>query len=167
VYPREPQNCGPSSLSSPLARCKLSRMNRAFLSVCTVTVTVASLFMIDQSLAQNAGGGDTKPDGVVLTELSRPSYPPLARQTRISGDVDLMLSIRPNGSLESAVVISGHPLLAQTALDSAQHTRFECRKCSETVNLGWYTRFNSRRIAPVLRRRMARRKVSQASKFPA
>jgi hypothetical protein len=44
-----------------------------------------------------------------------------------------MLSIRPDGSLESAVVISGYPLLAQTALDNAQHTRFECRKCSETV----------------------------------
>jgi TonB family protein len=108
-------------------------MNRSFLSVCTFSVTVASLFMIDQSLAQNAGSGDTKPEGVVLTELSRPSYPPLARQTRISGDVNLMLSIRPDGSLESAVVISGHPLLAQTALDSAQDTRFECRKCSETV----------------------------------
>jgi hypothetical protein len=44
-----------------------------------------------------------------------------------------MLSIRQDGSLESAVVIRGHPLLAQTALDSAKHTRFECRKCSETV----------------------------------
>jgi len=108
-------------------------MNRSFLSVCTFAVTVASLFMIDQSLAQNAVSGDTKPEGVVLTELSRPSYPPLAQQTGLSGDVDLMLSIRQDGSLESAVVISGHPLLAQTALDSAQHTRFECRKCSETV----------------------------------
>lgn len=108
-------------------------MKRSFLSACTFTLSVASLFMTDQSLAQNPGRSDTKPGGVVLTELSRPSYPPLARQTRISGDVELMLSIRPDGSLESAVVISGHPLLAQTALDSAQHTRFECRKCSETV----------------------------------
>jgi TonB family protein len=108
-------------------------MNRSFLSVCTFSVTVASSFMIDQSLAQNAGSGDTKSEGVVLTELSRPSYPPLARQTRLSGDVDLMLSIRQDGSLESAVVISGHPLLAQTALNSAQHTRFECWKCSESM----------------------------------
>jgi hypothetical protein len=47
--------------------------------------------------------------------------------------VDLMLRIRQGGDIESAVVISGHPLLAQTALDSAQHSRFECRRCSETV----------------------------------
>lgn len=122
-----------ASISSPLFRCKLSRMNRAFLSVCTLAVTAASLLVIDQSLAQNAVSSDVQPEAVVLTELSRPSYPPLARQTRISGDVDLMLRIRQDGSIESAVVTSGHPLLAQTALDSAQHSHFECRKCSETV----------------------------------
>jgi hypothetical protein len=120
------------SLSSPLFRCKLSRMNRPFLSVCTFAVTVASLFMIGQSLAQNAVSGDGQPEGVALTELSRPSYPPLARQTRISGDVDLMLRIRQDGSIESMAVISGHPLLAPTALASAQKSRYECKKCSET-----------------------------------
>jgi hypothetical protein len=89
--------------------------------------------MIDRFLAQSAASGDVQLEGVVLTELSRPFYPPLARQVRISGDVDLMLRIRQDGSIESVAIISGHPLLAQTALDSAQHSRFECRKCSETV----------------------------------
>jgi TonB family protein len=121
-----------SPLSPPLFRCKLSRMNR-FLSTCAFAATVASLFMIDQSLGQNAVSSDVQPAGVVLTVLSRPTYPPLARQARISGDVDLMLRIRQDGSVESAVVVSGHPLLAQTAIDSAQHSRFECRKCSETL----------------------------------
>jgi TonB family protein len=107
-------------------------MNR-FLSTCAFAATVASLFMIDQSLGQNAVSSDVQPAGVVLTVLSRPTYPPLARQARISGDVDLMLRIRQDGSVESAVVVSGHPLLAQTAIDSAQHSRFECRKCSETL----------------------------------
>ena len=73
------------------------------------------------------------PESVVLTVLSRPTYPPLARQARISGDVELVLRIRQDGSIESAGVVSGHPLLAQTAMDSAQHSRFERRKCSETV----------------------------------
>jgi len=108
-------------------------MNRSFVWVCTVAVTLALLLMADKSLAQNAVNGDVLPDGAVLTELFRPSYPLLARQTRISGSVDLMLRIRQDGSIESAAVVSGHPLLAQTALDSAQHSRFECRKCSETV----------------------------------
>ena len=107
-------------------------MNR-FLSICAFAATVASFFVIDQSLAQNAVGSDVQPEGVVLTVLSRPTYPPLARQARISGDVDLMLRIRQDGSIGSAVVVSGHPLLAQNAIDSAQRSRFECRKCSETL----------------------------------
>lgn len=108
-------------------------MNRPFSSVCTFAATVASLLMIGQSFAQNAVSGDVQPVGPVLTELSRPSYPPLARQTRISGEVVLVLGVRQDGSIESAVVISGHPLLTRTALDSAQHSHFECRKCSDTV----------------------------------
>ena len=108
-------------------------MNRFFLSVCAFAVTVASLLVIDQSFAQNAGSADVQPESVVLTELSRLSYPPLARQTRITGEVDLMLGIRRDGSIESAEVTSGHPLLAQTALDGAKRSRFECKKCSEAV----------------------------------
>jgi len=104
-----------------------------FLSICAFAATVASFFIIDQSLAQDAVGNDVQPEGVVLTVLSRPTYPPLARQARISGDVELMLRIRQDGSIESAVVVSGHPLLAQSAIDSAQHSRFECRICSETL----------------------------------
>ena len=101
--------------------------------ICACAATVASLFIIDQSLAQNAVRSSVQQDGVVLTVLSQPTYPPLARQARISGDVILLLRIRRDGSIESAEVVSGHPLLAQTAMDSAQHSRFECRECSETL----------------------------------
>lgn len=66
---------------------------------------------------------------VVLTKLFQPVYPPLAQQTRITGDVELTLEVRQDGSLESAAVISGHPLLNQAALDSAQHSQFECNNC--------------------------------------
>jgi len=117
----------------PLFRCRLSGMNRCFLSVCTLAITVASSILIDQLSAQKAVSGDVPPEGVVLTELARPSYPPLGRQAQISGNVDLMLRIRQDGSIESAVVVSGHPLLAQTALESAQHSSYACRKCGETV----------------------------------
>lgn len=77
-------------------------------------------------LAQNALGGE-----VVLTKLAPPIYPPLAREARISGDVVLMVEIRPNGSVASTSVVAGHPLLVQAALDSAKQSQFECRNCSE------------------------------------
>ncbi len=82
-------------------------------------------------MTQSAVGPETPQNGVVLTKLSQPVYPPLARQTRITGDVDLWLKVRPDGSVESATVVSGHPLLKQAALDSAQNSQFECRKCDE------------------------------------
>jgi TonB family protein len=88
-----------------------------------------------ESLAQSPVNPETLQNGVVLAKLFEPIYPPLARQTRISGDVDLMLKVRPDGSVESATVVSGHPLLQQAALDSAQKSKFECRKCDEAASI--------------------------------
>ena len=71
--------------------------------------------------------------GVVLTKLVQPVYPPLARATRTTGDVDLVLSIRRDGVVESVAVVSGPPLLQPAALMSVQRSSFECRKCSVPV----------------------------------
>jgi len=73
-------------------------------------------------------------ESVVLTKLFPPIYPPLARQTRIAGDVVIEIQIRKDGSVESTKVVSGHPLLKPAALDSAQHSQFECRDCTEGVH---------------------------------
>jgi TonB family protein len=47
-----------------------------------------------------------------------PIYPDLARQARIQGIVELQVVIAPTGHVQSANVISGHPLLRQAAMDS-------------------------------------------------
>lgn len=70
---------------------------------------------------------------VVIVSLFNPTYPPLARQARIIGDVELNLGIRKDGTIESIVVASGHPMLTQAALNSAQESRFECRGCEHEV----------------------------------
>jgi hypothetical protein len=70
---------------------------------------------------------------VVLSRLSSPMYPPLARQAHISGDVDLVLRIRQDGIIESAEVVSGHQLLKEAALDSAKKSTFECHGCREAL----------------------------------
>jgi TonB family protein len=82
--------------------------------------------------AQNAGSPSTQ-ESVVLTRLFPPVYPPLAKQTRITGDVELTLEVRADGSLESAIVVNGHPLLKQAALDSAQHSQFASRDCGQEM----------------------------------
>jgi TonB family protein len=76
---------------------------------------------------------DSPQAGVVLTKLVQPIYPPLARATRTTGDVDLLVTIRQDGALDSVVVLSGHPLLKESAVTSAQQSQFECRRCIEQL----------------------------------
>jgi protein TonB len=54
----------------------------------------------------------------------QPMYPPLARQTRISGTVRLHAIIGKDGSVQQLEVISGHPLLVQSALDAVRQWRY-------------------------------------------
>jgi hypothetical protein len=86
-----------------------------------------------ESLAQTAANPNAVSNGPVIVKLSQPVYPPLGKQARIIGDVEVVLGIRPDGSVESATVVSGHPVLKQAALDSAQQSQYECISCSDSV----------------------------------
>src|SRR5277367_4873769 len=59
-----------------------------------------------------------------LVNKVSPSYPPLARQTRISGTVRLHAIIGKDGSVQSLTLESGHPLLVQSALDAVRQWRY-------------------------------------------
>jgi len=106
-----------------MSRC----MIRVFTSMLVLSLAVA------ESLAQSANSTQQAQEPIVINKLFQPVYPPGARQARIAGDVELILVVRTDGSLESASVVSGHPLLKQAALDSAQRSQFECRNCTEGV----------------------------------
>jgi periplasmic protein TonB len=60
-----------------------------------------------------------------LSNKVQPIYPPLARQTRISGTVKLHAIIGKNGTVEQLQVLSGHPLLVQAALDAVKQWRYQ------------------------------------------
>jgi protein TonB len=60
-----------------------------------------------------------------LVNRVQPLYPPLARQTRISGTVKLHAIIGKNGAVEQLTVVSGHPLLVQSALDAVRQWRYQ------------------------------------------
>jgi len=59
-----------------------------------------------------------------LINKVNPTYPPLARQTRISGTVRLHAIISKDGSVQQLEVLSGHPLLVQAALDAVRQWRY-------------------------------------------
>jgi protein TonB len=60
-----------------------------------------------------------------LVNRVQPVYPPLARQTRISGTVKLHAIIGKSGAVEQLQVVSGHPLLVQSALDAVRQWRYQ------------------------------------------
>jgi len=60
-----------------------------------------------------------------LTHFIHPVYPPLARQTRISGTVRLHAVLSRDGKVQSLEVVSGHPLLQQAALDAVRQWNYE------------------------------------------
>ena len=60
-----------------------------------------------------------------LVNRVQPMYPPLARQTRISGTVRLHAIIGKDGTVQQLTVESGHPLLVQSALDAVKQWRYQ------------------------------------------
>jgi periplasmic protein TonB len=60
-----------------------------------------------------------------LVNRVTPMYPPLARQTRISGTVKLHAIIGKDGTVQQLQVVSGHPLLVQAALDAVRQWRYQ------------------------------------------
>jgi TonB-like protein len=84
-----------------------------------------------EGTAQVAKESRVEEGKVALSQLSPPMFPPLARQARISGEVKVQLSIRTDGSVESASAVSGDPMLVPAALESARGSLFKCSRCTE------------------------------------
>jgi len=53
-----------------------------------------------------------------------PPYPRLARQARIAGTVTLKAVVADDGTLDDIAVISGHPLLVESSLDTVRKWRY-------------------------------------------
>lgn len=103
-------------------------------------VVVCCLAVVESAVAQGTTSGTTHKTEVVLTKLSTPVYPPLARQARITGDVVVQVSIGKDGSIESVELFDGHPMLVPAALDSAKQSTFACLGCEgRTAYLLTYT----------------------------
>ena len=60
-----------------------------------------------------------------LVNQVMPLYPPLAKSARIQGTVRLEAIIAKDGSIQNLRVISGHPLLIQTAMDAVRQWRYQ------------------------------------------
>jgi periplasmic protein TonB len=60
----------------------------------------------------------------LLVRQVRPNYPPLARTARIQGKVILQAQISKSGDIQNLQVISGHPMLIQSALEAVKQWKY-------------------------------------------
>jgi periplasmic protein TonB len=63
-------------------------------------------------------------DPGMLISSVEPKYPPLARATRVQGEVLLSAMIGKDGRIENLQVIGGHPMLVRAALDAVRQWRY-------------------------------------------
>jgi protein TonB len=61
----------------------------------------------------------------LLIKKIQPSYPPLARQARIQGQVLLQAEISKDGTIQNLRLISGHPMLAPSAIEAVKQWRYK------------------------------------------
>jgi len=66
----------------------------------------------------------TQIDPALLTRRVEPVFPPLARQLRKSGKVELRAVVRTDGSIQSLEVVSGDPLFINSARDAVLQWRY-------------------------------------------
>ena len=101
-------------------------MGRRLTLLSALVLTFSAIML----LAQEASPPKSEP---VLSKLFPVAYPPLARQARITGNVEIALRVRQDGTVESADFISGHPMLREAALESARKSQFECNQCTQEL----------------------------------
>jgi len=68
-------------------------------------------------------GGDVQQSQLI--HHVNPAYPNLARQARIQGTVRLQALIAGDGRVAQLAVVSGHPLLVQSALEAVRQWRYQ------------------------------------------
>jgi hypothetical protein len=69
-------------------------------------------------------------NGPMLTKLSTPIYPPLAKAAHVEGDVEVEIKLGREGKIESVrATYYASPLLSPAALESARKSEFACRNC--------------------------------------
>ncbi len=85
---------------------------------CTILMLSVLLVVVPSTLAQESA--ETLPK---VMQHSEPIYPPLARQTRIQGEVSVKVTT-DGESVREAVAQTGHPLLRKAAEDNAKTWKF-------------------------------------------
>jgi TonB family protein len=98
-----------------------------FLLVC---FSLASFSLSPASPAQQ----DSKAERKLITRVE-PDYPPVLRMRQIGGTVRLEITITPKGAVESAKVLGGNPILAESAVAAVKKWKYASAESSTTTTV--------------------------------
>lgn len=110
------------------AAWRRARMNTFSLCV-LICIPIFSCCFTAQSLAQ-----DSKSDRKVVTRIE-PDYPPVLKMRQIGGTVRLQVTIAPGGAVESAKVLGGNPILAESAVAAVKKWKFASADSETTTTV--------------------------------
>jgi TonB family protein len=89
-----------------------------------VTAFLATLF-VGAGMAQDAPKKVTRNEGLnAVTSKVPPDYPPIARQLKIVGDVELEVLVTESGTVEKVNILSGNPVLTRPASEALKKWKF-------------------------------------------
>ena len=89
-----------------------------------VTVFLAALFG-GVGLAQDAPKKVTRNEGLnAVTSKVSPEYPPIARQLKIEGMVELEALVTESGTVEKVNILSGNPMLTRPASEALKKWKY-------------------------------------------
>ena len=89
-----------------------------------VTVFLTALF-VGSGLAQDPPKKVTRNEGLnAVTSKVSPDYPPIARQLKIVGDVELEVLVTESGTVEKVNILSGNPVLTRPASEALKKWKY-------------------------------------------
>jgi len=84
-----------------------------------------AVFLLSSGLAQEAPRKVTKAEGLnAVTSKVAPEYPPIAKQLKIEGAVELEAVVTESGAVEKVNIVSGNPVLTRPASDAVKKWKF-------------------------------------------
>jgi len=104
------------------------------MSITRLAVSALLLILLVAPTASIAGGNETSDARKVKLRIN-PSYPDLARRMNITGNVNLVVTILPDGTVKECHAIGGHPILVEAATDAVKRWRYEPAARESTVSL--------------------------------
>jgi TonB family protein len=85
-----------------------------------------TILLTSGAFAQDAPKTVTKSEGLsAATTKVAPAYPPMAKQVRVEGPVELEALVSEDGTVEKVTIVSGNAMLTHAGADALKKWKFK------------------------------------------